>query len=85
MKALVLFRLIETVFFSVSFFHLDERAARGNEEEKDESEADIEQSKKLEYVCMMNKSTRCDSIVILTDIQPKKHHVSVYSRKSMSI
>jgi hypothetical protein len=85
MKTIVLFRLIETVFFFYFLFYLDERAARGNEEEKDESKADIEQSEKLEYVCMMNKSTRCDSIVILTDIQPKKHHVSVCSRKSMSI
>jgi len=37
--------LIETVFFSF-FFYLDERAARGNEEEKDESKADIEQNEK---------------------------------------
>jgi hypothetical protein len=61
METLVLFRLIEMFLF----FLFRWACGKGNEEEKDESEADIE---KLEYVCMMNKSTRCDSIVILTDI-----------------
>jgi hypothetical protein len=40
--------------------------------------------RKVEYVCMMmimmnasmNESTHCESIVILTDIQATKHHVS---------
>ncbi len=36
------------------FFYLDERAARGNEEEKDESKADIEQNEKT-WVCLYDE------------------------------
>ena len=74
----------------------DRRAARGNGKEKDERVRRISTRTKTWvglYDEWMNAwltdwakaSTRCASIVILTDIQARKHHVSVYSRKSRSI